>query len=347
MNRRLSVGAALLPLRLFFGGTFVYAGIQKLTDGGFLHEGSSTYIGTQLQGFSDGTPGGFILRTFALPHPVLAGVGVAIVEIAIGLLTVAGLGTRLAAAAGLGLSLLLFLTASWHATPYFLGPDIVFAFAWLPFVLAGASEQLALDNALERPSPNLIRRTSLGGAQRSRPGVDPSARTRRVLLGEFGALALGVAGIAALLKGSYTPPTTIASSAPDGATASTAPSNPSGRSASSVRTSGAAQNAVPANAVKLGPSSRLPAQQGATYADPGDGQPDIVIRQADGSLTAFSAVCTHAGCTVGFQGGEILCPCHGATYDPQTGAATGGPTTQGLAQRKILEHAGQIYAVPS
>ncbi len=40
----------------------------------------------QLQAFANGTPGGFVLRTFALPHPELAGVGVAITEILIGLL---------------------------------------------------------------------------------------------------------------------------------------------------------------------------------------------------------------------------------------------------------------------
>ena len=38
---------ALLPLRLFLGGTFVYAGIQKLSDPGFLHSEAPTYIGTQ------------------------------------------------------------------------------------------------------------------------------------------------------------------------------------------------------------------------------------------------------------------------------------------------------------
>ena len=44
--------AALLPLRAFLGGTFVYAGIQKLSDPGFLHRGSRTYIGDQLRGFA-------------------------------------------------------------------------------------------------------------------------------------------------------------------------------------------------------------------------------------------------------------------------------------------------------
>src|SRR5436189_5742124 len=107
MPRRLppiAPGLALLPLRLFLGLTFVYAGIQKLSDPGFLHAGAPTYIGTQLHGFAAGTPGGFVLRTFALPHPELAGIGVAVTEILIGLLVTAGLFTRIAAAAGLGLN---------------------------------------------------------------------------------------------------------------------------------------------------------------------------------------------------------------------------------------------------
>jgi thiosulfate dehydrogenase [quinone] large subunit len=158
-------GLALLPLRLFLGVTFVYAGVYKLSDAGFLHAGADTYIGDQLAGFADGTPGGWVLETFALPHPVLAGVGVALLEIAIGLLAVAGRFTRAAAIGGLGLSLVLFLTASWHTVPYFLGSDIVFAFAWLPFALAGAEGQPALDNRPARPprhdEPLLTRRAAL------------------------------------------------------------------------------------------------------------------------------------------------------------------------------------------
>jgi thiosulfate dehydrogenase [quinone] large subunit len=338
-------GAALFPLRLFLGATFVYAGVQKLTDAGFLHAGAPTYIGTQLHAFADGTPGGFILRAFALPHPVLAGVGVAIIEIVIGMLTMAGLLTRLAAAGGLALNLLLFLTASWHTTPYFLGPDIVFVFAWLPFVLTGATDQPALDHAIEQPSPELIRRTTLGIDVADTSAARQSALTRRALVAELGVAALSLAGIAALLKGSYQPPPTVAAAGPDSATASSSPAAPSGQGTSPA--AGSPGEAIPANAVKLAPSSRLPAQQGATYQDPADGQPDIIIRQADGSLTAFSAACTHEGCTVGYQGGVIACPCHGATFDPQTGAVTGGPAPEGLAKKTVLEHGGQIYAVPS
>src|SRR5205807_5057121 len=91
-----------------------------------------------------------LLRAFALPDPKLAGVGVALLEVAVGLLVVSGLLTRAAAAVGLGLNLVLFLTASWKTSPYFLGSDIVFVFAWLPLVLAGASGQPAVDHVLDR-----------------------------------------------------------------------------------------------------------------------------------------------------------------------------------------------------
>src|SRR5919199_943385 len=120
-------GLALVPLRLFLGATFVYAGVYKLSDAGFLHRGADTYIGDQLRGFASGTPGGPLLDALAVPHPVVAGVGVAMGEIAIGLLAVFGRFTRVCAACGLALSVLLFLTASWHTRPYFLGSDIVFA----------------------------------------------------------------------------------------------------------------------------------------------------------------------------------------------------------------------------
>ncbi|HEX8959886.1 MAG TPA: TQO small subunit DoxD, partial [Solirubrobacterales bacterium] len=204
MKPRVSPAMALLPLRLFLGATFVYAGIQKLTDPGFLHPGAPTYIGTQLEGFARGTPGGFILHTFALPIPEVAGVGVAVAEIAIGLFALAGFYTRFAAAGGLALNFLLFLTASWNISPYFLGPDLVFSFAWLPFVLAGASGQPALDNVVDRPSAALARRVRLQPV--AEPGgidADPVS-TRRALLAELGGMAVAVAGIAALAKGAYT-----------------------------------------------------------------------------------------------------------------------------------------------
>jgi thiosulfate dehydrogenase [quinone] large subunit len=334
-------GAALLPLRLFLGVTFVYAGIQKLTDPGFLHAGSATYVGTQLEGFAHGAPGGFLLRTFAIPHPELAGVGVAVLEIAIGLMTATGLRTRAAAAAGLSLNLVFFLTASWHTSPYFLGSDIVFVFAWLPFVLAGAQGQPALDNSLKRPSPALARRTMLHPPAPGEALNESDARmTRRILIAELAGAGLAVAGISALLKGPYTGSTATARALTRGGRSA------GGKGGGSASPSGAGGK-LPAGAVKLGPGRRLPSGQGATYSDPSTGAPDILIRTEDGSLKAFSAVCTHAGCTVGYDGSQIYCPCHGGTFSPETGEVTGGPPPAPLEPKEVLEQGGQIYAVPS
>jgi thiosulfate dehydrogenase [quinone] large subunit len=338
--RPLEPGAALLPLRLFLGITFVYAGIQKLSDPGFLHPGAPTYIGTQLHGFAQGTPGGFLLRAFALPQPKLAGVGVALLEIAVGLLVTAGLLTRAAAAVGLGLNFVLFLTNSWHSYPYFLGSDIVFVFAWLPFVLTGASGQPALDSGLDRlrGSPRLrLAPPPGGGSLLSRRDVLTRA------LGIAGLATVAIGGVSALAKGGYKGTRRAASLGGGGAGAGNPPApHPHHHAPKPTH-----KPAVPHGAVRLGPSHRLPPGQGATYRDPHDGRPDIVIRDAAGGLHAFSAVCTHAGCTVGYEGNQIVCPCHGGTYDPKSGAVTSGPPPSGLAQRRVVESGGDIWAVPS
>ena len=337
----LSPGLALFPLRLFLGVTFVYAGIQKLTDPGFLHPGAATYIGTQLHGFASGTPGGFLLRTFAIPHPEVAGVAVAIFEILIGLLVTAGLFTKLAALGGMCLNLVLFLTASWHTTPYFLGPDLVFSFAWLPFVLTGAGGQPALDNVEWHPSAATLRRINLRPPDEPLTGEAANVSTRRALLVQFAGVSLAIAGMSALLKGPYRAPRALGSTEKAGGHSTTAGAGSGGGGSAS------GGGPIPPGAVKLGPASRLPRESAATYADPTDGSADILIREPDGSLKAFSAICTHAGCTVGYEGGVIYCPCHGGEYDPETGQVIAGPPPAPLAPKKVLESGGQIYALRS
>lgn len=349
---------ALFPLRIFLGITFVYAGIQKLSDPGFLHPGAPTYIGTQLSAFAHGTPGGFLLRVFALPHPKLAGVGVAFAEIVIGLLALGGLLTRAAAAAGLVLNLVLFLTNSWNTSPYFLGSDIVFVFAWLPFVLTGASGQPAIDNSLDRLAVAGERRLARAAGPGSSPGrrapegADP-ALTRQALiaraLGATGVLSLALSAISTLAKGSYRSGATnlAAPKSASAATSTRAASSPSGANGQATRpTTGG--GTLPPGAVRIGASTQLPRNQGALYTDPSDQQPDIIIRQSDGSLNAFSAICTHAGCQVGYQGGgQIVCPCHGGAYNASTGAVEGGPPPAPLPPRRVLERGGSIYAIRS
>ena len=139
----------LLPLRLFLGITFVYAGIQKLTDPQFFNPAAAGFIGKQIMAFAIGSPIHDFLIHVALSHAMFFGALVAYGEIAVGLGTLLGFLFRPAAFFGILLSLMFFLSASWHVRPYFYGADIVFVFSWITLLLAGP-----LASGL--PSPDVV-----------------------------------------------------------------------------------------------------------------------------------------------------------------------------------------------
>jgi len=137
-------GWALLPLRAFLGFTFCFAGLQKLANPNFFNANSPSSIQAQLIASIRISPLhqilGHLLK-FAVPIGVL----IAVAELAVGLGALLGLWTRVAAAGGIVLSLTLFLTVSFHSSPYYTGADIVFLFAWIPLLLAGSGGVLSLD----------------------------------------------------------------------------------------------------------------------------------------------------------------------------------------------------------
>ena len=57
-----------------------------------------------------------------------------------------------------------------------------------------------------------------------------------------------------------------------------------------------------------------------------------------GDFAAYSAVCTHAQCTVAYQEGQLACPCHGSVFDP----ANGGEVVNGPAQEPLPEIPVQV-----
>jgi Rieske Fe-S protein len=66
---------------------------------------------------------------------------------------------------------------------------------------------------------------------------------------------------------------------------------------------------------------------GAAYAD---SNRLVLIRSSANQVTALSAICTHAGCTVSLpNSGSIQCSCHGSAFNLQ-GAVTNGPAQTNL-----------------
>jgi thiosulfate dehydrogenase [quinone] large subunit len=134
---------ALLPLRLFLGVTFIYAGIDKLTDSQFMAASGTGSVGDLMRSVRD-TSALPALVDMALKSPESFGYAIAFGELAVGIGTLVGLLTRLAAFGGALISLSLWLTVSWQTEPYYYGNDLVYLMAWLPLVLAGAP-YLSLD----------------------------------------------------------------------------------------------------------------------------------------------------------------------------------------------------------
>ncbi|MET9906701.1 DoxX family protein [Streptomyces sp. NPDC006476] len=146
---------ALLPLRIFLGVTFIYAGLDKITNSAFMKSSGAGSIGDTMRSVRDSSaiPA---LVDLALKNPTGFGYAIAFGELAVGIGTLIGLLARLAALGGALISLSLWLTVSWASDPYYYGNDLAYLMAWLPLVLAGAPV-FSLDAALR------ARRTRAGG----------------------------------------------------------------------------------------------------------------------------------------------------------------------------------------
>jgi Rieske Fe-S protein len=73
--------------------------------------------------------------------------------------------------------------------------------------------------------------------------------------------------------------------------------------------------------------SELPVGGGVVLA----GRRVVLTRPDSDTVRAFSAVCTHAGCTVtGVSEGTITCPCHSSAFRIADGSVASGPATSPL-----------------
>ncbi len=77
-----------------------------------------------------------------------------------------------------------------------------------------------------------------------------------------------------------------------------------------------------------------------------NGSPAILFRTKSG-VYAYSAVCTHQGCTVSYDalGHSMRCPCHGATFDSTTGKVLSGPAPTPLPKVSVAIKGDAIVAL--
>jgi cytochrome b6-f complex iron-sulfur subunit len=86
---------------------------------------------------------------------------------------------------------------------------------------------------------------------------------------------------------------------------------------------------------------------GSTSVRGPDGKPVIVSRPDASSVKAFSAICTHMGCTVASGGPKLRCPCHGSVYDAATGAVLQGPAPRPLPELAVHVAGGSVVTGPA
>lgn len=303
---------AMRILRAFLGVTFLFAGVQKLFDPNFLHAGSATFVGNQLHGFAQGTPAGPLL-SFLDKAPVLAGIGIALLEIAIGLGTLLGVALLAATVGGAAISLTLWLSATWHVHPYFLGSDSVYTVAWLA-LFAGVWQ---------------TERARVGFVPGPIEVIDRMDRRQFLRGGVVAGLTLAVAALAKAFAVPLAPTGTGAGTRARGGTAgSTGPTGATGSGS-------AGQPSVGGSTITT--LDRLPVGKAIGFTAPGVGAA-VLLRLANDRVVAYSRTCTHAGCLVGYDPNSriLFCPCHGAEFDPARSAAPiAGPAPTALQTIRV------------
>ena len=399
----------LLPLRLFLGITFIYAGLQKLTDPQYFNRSATGFIGKQIIEFAARSPIHDLLINIVLLHAVFFGALVAFGELAIGIGALLGLLLRPASFFGLLLNILFFLSASWRVYPYFYGADIVFVFCWITLILAGplrsglpSLDALLVPRLLMSVSPDSkaklrpVLNFLLGVGEKDEMAVQPQGiaaqatsnpggqtavynstvrgypqgvpqymvnnqgrpvqgipqqqkqvnyrgkqaalkrqESRRGFL--WGLFAGGLAMLGITFVGGKALQV-LQSGGDDSASSLNSNAGSGSGSTNGSATATAPAGSTPGAATAIAKVSAVPDNSAVSFTLPSNGDPGVLIHLNNGKFVAFDATCTHAGCPVQYDPSSryLICPCHGAEFDPANNAAVvGGPTNTPLTSVPI------------
>ncbi len=90
--------------------------------------------------------------------------------------------------------------------------------------------------------------------------------------------------------------------------------------------------------------SEVPQDSALEFTDEETSQEAVLVHLENGDFAAYSVICTHRGCTVGYSNGNLACPCHGSVFDPANGGAVvNGPATQPLPEIPVEVRNGEVF----
>lgn len=116
-------------------------------------------------------------------------------------------------------------------------------------------------------------------------------------------------------------------------------SNSSSASSPATTTSANAPATAPGGR-ELARTSDIPVGGGKIFKD----QKVVVTQPKKDEFMAFSAICTHQGCTVSkVADGTIDCPCHGSKYRITDASVVAGPAPRPLPAEKITVKGKSIF----
>lgn len=103
--------------------------------------------------------------------------------------------------------------------------------------------------------------------------------------------------------------------------------------------SGSGSSANASGGQELAKTSEIPVGGGKIFTD----EKVVVTQPKKDEFKAFSAICTHLGCTVStVSNGTIDCPCHGSRYRIADGSVAGGPAPKPLPAEQIKVEGNSI-----
>lgn len=269
-------------MRLWLGGTWIYAGWDKASDPGFLTDGSPTFIGSQLAAYAQNSPIDFLLNRM-IEHATQVGIFVMLSEFAVGFATLLWIAPTWAAFGGFLTSLTLWLSSTWNIQPYFLASNSVYTVFWLTYFLF-----------------------LYGSRRKSNISVD---RRGFIRISSIAGLTVAAVGLGRLFPKS-----------------------------AAAAVSATPQNIIENSSLSIGETFNFTSKSGS---------PAVLFKSKTG-VYAYSAVCTHEGCTVQYNSASknLQCGCHGAVFDPESdGNALSGPTNKPLPKIKVAVEGAWIVEV--